>query len=106
MIELTKENFEAEVLSNEGSVIVDFYGDGCLACAALKPHYAELSEKYGDRVKICALNTSKARKLAITQGIMGLPTVVAYVGGKAEERLIKDEASPENVEELIKKHIG
>ncbi|MEG1957593.1 MAG: thioredoxin, partial [Lachnospiraceae bacterium] len=29
MLELTKETFEAEVLKAEGTVLVDFYGDGC-----------------------------------------------------------------------------
>ena len=29
MLDLTKENFEAEVLKAEGKVFVDFYGDGC-----------------------------------------------------------------------------
>mgnify|MGYP000393985565 CR=1 FL=1 len=35
MLDLTKENFEAEVLKAEGKVFVDFYGDGCvtLRCA-------------------------------------------------------------------------
>ena len=37
MLDLTKENFEAEVLKAEGKVFVDFYGDGCVPCAALMP---------------------------------------------------------------------
>ena len=38
MIDLTKENFEEEVLKAQGYVLVDFYGDGCVPCAALMPH--------------------------------------------------------------------
>ena len=38
MIDLTKENFEEEVLKARGYVLVDFYGDGCVPCAALMPH--------------------------------------------------------------------
>ena len=37
MIDLTKENFEEEVLKAQGYVLVDFYGDGCVPCAALMP---------------------------------------------------------------------
>ena len=33
MLDLTKENFEAEVLKAEGKGFVDFYGDGALRCA-------------------------------------------------------------------------
>ena len=35
MLEVTKETFEPEVLQAEGYVFVDFFGDGCVPCAAL-----------------------------------------------------------------------
>ena len=38
MVDLTKDNFEEEVLKAEGTVLVDFYGDGCVPCQALMPH--------------------------------------------------------------------
>ena len=38
MLELTKETFAAEVLEAEGTILVDFYGDGCVPCQALMPH--------------------------------------------------------------------
>lgn len=38
MLDLTKDNFNAEVLEyKDGYVFVDFYGDGCVPCAALMP---------------------------------------------------------------------
>ena len=70
MLDLTKENFEAEVLKAEGKVFVDFYGDGCVPCAALMPYVHEYSEKYGDKMKFCSLNTTKARRLAISQKVL------------------------------------
>lgn len=42
MLDLTKENFEAEVLKAEGKVFVDFYGDGCVPCAALMPMFTSI----------------------------------------------------------------
>ena len=51
MVELTKENFEAEVLKAEGKVFVDFYGDGCVPCAALMPFVHQYAETYGDKMK-------------------------------------------------------
>ena len=46
MVELTKENFEAEVLKAEGKVFVDFYGDGCVPCAALMPFVHQYAETW------------------------------------------------------------
>ena len=105
MIELDKKTFEPEVLQAEGKVLVDFYGDGCVPCAALMPHVHELAEKYEGQLKFCALNTSKARRVAIGQQVLGLPTIAIFEGGQKIEEVVKDDATPEAVEELIKRHI-
>jgi len=105
MLELTKDTFEAEVLQAEGTVLVDFYGDGCVPCAALAPHVHALAEKYGDQMKFTALNTTKARRLAIGQKILGLPVVAIYRNGEKIVECVKEDATPENVENMIKAHI-
>ena len=104
MLELDKDTFEAEVLKAEGKVVVDFYGDGFAPCAALMPHMHELAQKYGDKLKFCALNTTKARRLAIGQKILGLPVIAVYENGKMIDSRVKDEATPENVEAMIRQH--
>ena len=104
MLDLTKENFEAEVLKAEGKVFVDFYGDGCVPCAALMPYVHEYSEKYGDKMKFCSLNTTKARRLAIGQKILGLPVIAIYENGVMIDSRVKEEATPEACEEMIKAH--
>ncbi|MGF6376103.1 thioredoxin 1 [Clostridiales Family XIII bacterium PM5-7] len=106
MLELDKTTFEAEVLQQEGYVLVDFYGDGCAPCAALMPHVHALEETYGDKIKFTALNTSKARRVAIGQKVMGLPTVLIYKDGAKIDELVKDDATKEAVEEMVKKYHG
>jgi thioredoxin 1 len=102
---LDKTNFEIEVLQSKGYVLVDFFGDGCAPCEALMPHVMELHEKYGKQLKFAKLNTTKARRVAIGQKILGLPVISIYKDGEKIEELIKEEATPENVEALIKKYI-
>lgn len=104
MVELTKENFEEEVLKAEGKVFVDFYGDGCVPCAALMPHVHAFAETYGDKLKFCALNTTKARRLAISQKILGLPVIAIYENGEMIDSCVKEDATVENVEAMIKKY--
>ena len=105
MLEVDKNTFEAEVLQAEGYVLVDFFGDGCVPCAALMPHVHAMGDVYGDKIKFCALNTTKARRLAISQKVMGLPVIAIYEGGAMIDSLVKDDATPENVEAMIKKYI-
>jgi len=105
MLILDKETFEPEVLQGEGYVLVDFFGDGCAPCEALMPHVVSLSEKYGDKLKFTKLNTTKARRVAIGQKVLGLPVVGIYKDGEKVEELIKEDATPDNVEAMIKKYI-
>ncbi|MGB9812239.1 MAG: thioredoxin TrxA [Thermovenabulum sp.] len=104
MIELTAENFEQEVLKAEGPVLVDFWGPKCEPCKALMPHVEELEKKYGDKVKFCKLDTSKNMRLAISQKVMGLPTIIIYKGGEKVDQVTKD-VTVEMIEEMIKRNI-
>ncbi|MBQ2793000.1 MAG: thioredoxin [Oscillospiraceae bacterium] len=105
MLELDKTTFEAEVLQAEGKVLVDFYGDGCVPCAALAPHIHAFEEVYGSSMKFSQLNTTKARRLAISQKVLGLPVIAIYENGAMIDSCVKEGATPENVEAMIKRHI-
>ncbi|MDO4552122.1 MAG: thioredoxin family protein [Bacillota bacterium] len=105
MLVCDKNTFEEEVLQAKGPVLVDFFGDGCAPCAALMPHVEALSEKYGEKIKFCKLNTTQARRLAIGQKIMGLPVVAIYQDGEKKEELVKDDATAEAVEAMIQKYL-
>jgi len=105
MLELDKTTFETEVLQASGKVVMDFYGEGCVPCAALMPHIHHFDELYGDKIKFCALNTNLARRIAFSQKIMGLPAIAIYENGAIVEICMKDDATPENVEAMIKRHI-
>ena len=105
MLEVTKADFEEVVLQGEGHILVDYYGDGCGPCDALLPHIVALEETYGQQVKFVKLNTTKARRLAISQKILGLPVIAIYKDGEKIEELVKDDATPENVEAMVKKYI-
>lgn len=105
MLDLDKTNFQAEVLEAEGYVFVDFYGDGCVPCQALMPKVHEFAETYGDKLKFTSLNTTKARRLAISQKILGLPVMAIYKDGEKIDEVVKEEATPESIEVMIQKYI-
>jgi len=82
MIELSKENFDAEVLEAEGLVFVDFWSPKCEPCMALLPEVEAFAKKNEGRAKFCKLDTAGNRRLAIAQKVMGLPTLVFYKKGE------------------------
>ena len=105
MLEVDKNTFEEEVLKADGYVFVDYFGDGCVPCQALMPFVHSLADKYGDKLNFTQLNTTKARRLAISQKILGLPVMAIYKNGEKVEELVKDQATEENIEAMVKKYI-
>jgi len=105
MVELNKDNFEAEVLQAEGKVFVDFSSDGCIPCQALMPFVEKCAETYGDKLKFASLNITRARRLAISQKVLGLPVMAIYLNGEKIEELVKDDCTEVNIEAMIKRHI-
>lgn len=90
MIELTKENFETEVLKAEGLVLVDFWNEKCEPCKALMPRVHELAEKNQGKAKFCSLDTTSNKRLAISQKVLGLPTIAFYRNGEKVAELVKE----------------
>ena len=108
MIDVDKTTFEEEVLKAEGYVFVDFYGDGCVPCAALMPHIHEMAEEIepSGKMKFCSLNTTKARRLAIGQKVLGLPTMYIYKDGeKIDECRGEEQCTMENIRAMVEKYL-
>ena len=105
MIELNKDNFDEEVLESDGVVLVDFWGESCDLCLELMPDVEDLAEEYGDQVKFCKLNIKGNRRLAMSQQVLGLPSIVLYEDGEKNEHLSGEEIEREDIEEAIKELI-
>ncbi|MFD3155854.1 thioredoxin family protein [Haloimpatiens sp. FM7330] len=106
MVELDKKNFEAEVLKcTEKPVFVDFWGDKCEICKQLMPGVHGLEEKYSDKIKFSSLNISGARRVAIGQKVLGLPTMKIYKDGECVKTITPDKVSSlDDVENFIKEY--
>ena len=105
MLVVDKETFQQQVLEADGFVLVDYFGDGCEPCKALLPDIEALEQQYNGQVKFTKLNTSKARRLAIGQRVLGLPTVVLYKNGEKVEEVVKDDATKASIAAMIENNI-
>lgn len=101
MLELTKDSFQAEVLEAEGFILVDYWSDGCEPCKALMPDVLELAAEYEGKVTFSKLNTTGARRLAISQRVLGLPTIALYKDGVKIAEVTKDDATRAGIKNMI-----
>ncbi|SDK14064.1 thioredoxin TrxA [Natronincola ferrireducens] len=105
MLTIDKDTFQQEVLEVEGYVLVDFWSESCEPCKAIMPSIVELSEKYKDSMKFCKLETTKARRLAIKQRVLGLPTVAIYKDGEKIAEKTNEEVTKEGIEAMIQQYV-
>jgi putative thioredoxin len=106
MIDVTVENFEAEVIlaSNETPVLVDFWAPWCGPCKSLGPVLEKLELEYAGRFKLVKINSDDEQQLSQAFGIRSIPTCVLMKDGKPADGFMG--ALPEGkVKEFLDKHL-
>ena len=81
VINLTLENFEAEVMQSEKTVLVDFWASWCGPCRMLSPIVDEIAEERTD-IKVGKVNVDEQEELAMRFGIMSIPTLIVFKNGE------------------------
>jgi thioredoxin 1 len=88
ILELTDENFEAEVLRCEVPALVDFWAEWCMPCLMQAPAIEELAEEFAGRVKVGKVDTDSSRDAAMKLGISAIPTVILFKGGRIVRKFV------------------
>jgi thioredoxin 1 len=81
-LEFTDANFATEVLKAEKPVLVDFWAPWCGPCKMIGPIVEKLANELGGAVKIGKLNVDDNPNTAQEYGVMSIPTLLLFKGGK------------------------
>jgi thioredoxin 1 len=85
VINLTLENFEAEVIKSDKPVLVDFWAPWCGPCRMLSPVVDEIAEETTD-IKVGKVNVDEQEELAMRFGIMSIPTLIVFKNGEVVKK--------------------
>ena len=83
-ITITKTNFESEVKSFKGEVLLDFWASWCGPCRMLSPVIDEIAEET-PALKVGKVNVDDEPELAAAFGVQSIPTVVIIKVGEIKE---------------------
>lgn len=86
---VNNDNFRAEVLQSDKTVLVDFYAEWCGPCKMLAPAIDELSsEPIGKQVEFAKLNIDESSDTASHYGVMSVPTLILFRDGEELVRMV------------------
>ena len=83
---VTDRDFERTINGSSVPVLVDFYADWCGPCKAMAPTLDELAQKKAGEALVTKLDTEANPATASRFGIRGIPTLIAFEGGKEKRR--------------------
>ena len=87
IIDLTKENFQAEITKSDKPVLVDFWAVWCGPCQMMAPILHELETEMPD-VQIGKVNVDEQMDLARQCRVVSIPTLIIFKNGQEVQRMV------------------
>ena len=82
---LNQNNFHNAIAN--GTALVDFYADWCGPCRMVSPIVDEIAEERND-ITVGKVNVDDENALAMTYGVMSIPTLIVFQDGKEKTRIV------------------
>ena len=103
VIELTSENFNKEMISND-FLLVDFWAEWCGPCKQIGPILEEISNEMSDQVVVAKHNIDDHPNQPTKYGVRGIPTMLLFKGGELKATKV-GATTKSNIISWIKEHI-
>jgi thioredoxin 1 len=79
---VTDDTFEEQVINSSVPVVIDFWAEWCGPCKQIGPALEELSEEYGEKIKIAKINVDENPDSPGKLGVRGIPALFIFKNGE------------------------
>ncbi len=100
----TDSGFDADVLSSDVPVLVDFWAEWCGPCRAIGPTVDVIANEYHGRLKVGKLNVDENGATAMRYQVRGIPTLLLFNGGRIVDQRIGGVGKAE-LQKMIEPHV-
>ncbi|MBN1685891.1 MAG: thioredoxin [Spirochaetales bacterium] len=87
-VEVTADNFEAEVLKSDIPVLADFWAEWCVPCKMVAPFLEKIAEEQSGKLKVAKVNVDEQGELASQFGIISIPTLLLFKNGEVVNKQV------------------
>ncbi|MDD5348378.1 MAG: thioredoxin [Candidatus Omnitrophica bacterium] len=88
VVHVTDATFKREVLESDKLVLVDFWATWCGPCRMIAPIIDEAAKEFAATVKVCKVDVDECPEAAGRFGVMSIPTLMIFKGGKVMDQAI------------------